>query len=173
MRYSDDNEPQGTAGMPILEVLRHEGLVDVCCVVTRYFGGILLGRGGLVRAYTEGAKVAVAASGVAEMRMFSLLLIACPYHLLGVVQQLLPAHDCTIDETDYGADVTLTVSQPAGGLAALNEALAEANIVNKNILTTTKREESNIYEETFSDCRLWTSRRHHCRSVCSRPAGGL
>lgn len=126
MRYSDDNEPQGTAGMPILEVLRHEGLVDVCCVVTRYFGGILLGRGGLVRAYTEGAKVAVAASGVAEMRMFSLLLIACPYHLLGVVQQLLPAHDCTIDETDYGADVTLTVSQPAGGLAALNEALTEA-----------------------------------------------
>lgn len=126
MRYSDDGEPQGTAGMPILEVLRHEGLVDVCCVVTRYFGGILLGTGGLVRAYTNGAKLAVAASGVSEMSMFSVLLIACPYNLLGVVQQLLPAHGCAVEETDYGADVTLTVTQPAGALETLNAALAEA-----------------------------------------------
>lgn len=126
MRYSDDGEPQGTAGMPILEVLRHEKLVNVCCVVTRYFGGILLGTGGLVRAYTEGAKIAVAAAGVSQMSMFAVLLIACPYNLLGVVQQILPAHDCTVDETDYGADVTLTVSQPAGRLETLNEALAEA-----------------------------------------------
>ena len=58
MRYSDDGEPQGTAGMPILEVLRHENLTDCVCVVTRYFGGILLGTGGLVRAYTQGAQVA-------------------------------------------------------------------------------------------------------------------
>src|SRR5699024_7790102 len=63
MHYSDDGEPQGTAGMPILDVLRHENLVDVCCVVTRYFGGVLLGTGGLVRAYTQGAQVAVAAAG--------------------------------------------------------------------------------------------------------------
>ena len=126
MRYSDDGEPQGTAGMPSLDVLRHEHLVDVCCVVTRYFGGILLGTGGLVRAYTNGAKIAVAASGVSEMSMFSVLLIACPYNLLGVVQQVLPAHGCMVDETDYGADVTLTVSQPAGNLEALNAALAEA-----------------------------------------------
>ncbi|MDE6746466.1 MAG: YigZ family protein, partial [Oscillospiraceae bacterium] len=61
-RYSDDSEPQGTAGVPVLEVLRKEGLTDVCCVVTRYFGGILLGGGGLVRAYSHSAKIAVDAS---------------------------------------------------------------------------------------------------------------
>lgn len=126
MRYSDDGEPQGTAGMPMLEVLRHEGLVNVCCVVTRYFGGILLGTGGLVRAYTKGVQNAVAAAGVQQMSRFATLLIACPYNLLGTVQQVLPAHDCTVEDTDYGADVTLTVVQPVGGLDALNRALADA-----------------------------------------------
>ena len=125
MRYSDDGEPQGTAGMPILDVLRHEGLVDVCCVVTRYFGGILLGTGGLVRAYTKGAQAAIAAAGVQQMSMFSVLLIACPYNLLGVVQQALPQHGCTVEDIDYGADVTLTVTQPAGMLDLLNQALAD------------------------------------------------
>ena len=126
MRYSDDGEPGGTAGMPMLEVLRHEGLVDVCCVVTRYFGGILLGTGGLVRAYTEGTKVAVAAAGVQRMSLYSVLLITCGYNQLGTLQQLLPRYDCQIEETDYGADVTLTVTQPAGRLDELNAALAEA-----------------------------------------------
>lgn len=60
------------------------------------------------------------------MSRFSTLLIACPYNLLGVVQQVLPAHDCTVEDTDYGADVTLTVIQPVGGLDALNAALADA-----------------------------------------------
>ena len=126
MRYSDDGEPQGTAGMPMLEERRPEGLVDVCCVVTRHFGGILLGTGGLVRAYTKGVQIAVAAAGVQQMSRFATLLIACPYNLLGTVQQVLPAHDCTVEDTDYGADVTLTVVQPVGGLDALNRALADA-----------------------------------------------
>lgn len=125
MRYSDDGEPQGTAGMPILEVLRHEGLVNVCCVVTRYFGGILLGTGGLVRAYTEGAKVAVAAAGVMQMSRFSVLLIACPYNLFEIVQHMLPDHGCTVEDTEYGADVTLTVTQPEGRIDELNRALAD------------------------------------------------
>ncbi len=126
MRYSDDGEPQGTAGMPILEVLRHRDLSNVCCVVTRYFGGILLGTGGLVRAYTEGAKLAVAASGVMEMSMFSVLLVACPYPLFEIVQHLLRTFDCTIESTDYGADVTLTLLLPTGQEDALNMVLAEA-----------------------------------------------
>ena len=126
MRYSDDGEPQGTAGMPMLDVLRHAGLVNVCCVVTRYFGGILLGTGGLVRAYTKGAQLAVAAAGIQQMSRFATLLIACPYNLYGAVQQILPAQDCTIEDVDYGADVTLTVIQPVGRLDALNAALAEA-----------------------------------------------
>ena len=126
MRYSDDGEPQGTAGMPILDVLRHENLVDVCCVVTRYFGGVLLGTGGLVRAYTQGAQIAVAAAGVQRMSLYAVALIACPYNLYDIVQHLLPAHDCAVEQTDYGADVTLPVTLPAGTEDALNAALAEA-----------------------------------------------
>ncbi len=126
MRYSDDGEPQGTAGMPILDVLRHEGLTNCVCVVTRYFGGILLGTGGLVRAYTKGAQQAVAAAGVQRMSLYSVLLLACPYHLYEIVARLLPEYDCAVEQTDYGADVTLTCTIPAGGEAALNTALAEA-----------------------------------------------
>ena len=126
VRYSDDGEPQGTAGMPILEVLRHENLSDCVCVVTRYFGGILLGTGGLVRAYTQGAQVAVAAAGVQRMSLYTVALIACPYNLYDIVTHLLPEYDCAVEETDYGADVTLTVTLPAGGEDRLNAGLAEA-----------------------------------------------
>lgn len=123
MRYSDDGEPQGTAGMPILEVLRHENLTDCVCVVTRYFGGILLGTGGLVRAYTQGAQVAVAAAGVQRMSLYTVALIACPYNLYEIILHLLPDHDCAVEETDYGADVTLTVTLPAGREDELNRRL--------------------------------------------------
>lgn len=126
MRYSDDGEPQGTAGMPILDVLRHEGLQNCVCVVTRYFGGVLLGTGGLVRAYTKGAQLAVAAAGVQKMSRYAVLLLACPYHLYEIVQHLLPDFDCAVQDTDFGADVTLTCTIPAGGEDALNAALAEA-----------------------------------------------
>ena len=111
MRYSDDGEPQDTAGMPILEVLRHENLTDCVCVVTRYFGGIL---------------VAVAAAGVQRMSLYTVALIACPYNLYDIVTHLLPEYDCAVEETDYGADVTLTVTLPAGGEDRLNAGLAEA-----------------------------------------------
>ncbi len=126
MRYSDDGEPQGTAGMPILDVLRHEQLENCLCVVTRYFGGVLLGTGGLVRAYTKGAQIAVAAAGVQRMSLFSVALIACPYNLYEMVLHLLPDYDCAVEQTDFGADVTLTVTLPAGGEERLNGALAEA-----------------------------------------------
>ena len=126
MRYSDDGEPQGTAGMPILDVLRHEELQNCVCVVTRYFGGVLLGTGGLVRAYTKGAQLAVAAAGVQKMSLYAVLLLVCPYSLYEIVQHLLPDFDCAVEETDFGADVTLTCTVPAGGEGALNAALAEA-----------------------------------------------
>ena len=93
-------------------------------MVTRYFGGVLLGTGGLVRAYTKGVQVAVAAAGVQQMSRFATLLIACPYNLLGMVQQILPEHQCSVEEIDYGADVTLTAMQPIGMLDSLNQALA-------------------------------------------------
>ena len=125
-RFSDDGEPGGTAGMPVLQVLQREELYNVTCVVTRYFGGILLGTGGLVRAYTQGAQVAVAAAGVQRMSLYTVALIACPYNLYDIVTHLLPEYDCAVEETDYGADVTLTVTLPAGGEDRLNAGLAEA-----------------------------------------------
>ncbi len=126
MRYSDDGEPQGTAGMPILDVLRHEKLQNCMCIVTRYFGGVLLGTGGLVRAYTKGAQIAVAASGVQHMSLYSIMLVCCPYKLYDIVIRLLPEYGCSITETDYGADVTLTCTVPSGNEDKLNAALAEA-----------------------------------------------
>lgn len=126
MRYSDDGEPQGTAGRPILEVMRHADLVNACCVVTRYFGGILLGTGGLVRAYTQGAKVAIEAAGILHMSLYDIVLIACPYPLYEIVQRMLADLDCAVEETEFGADVTLTCTVRAGEAQALNTVLAEA-----------------------------------------------
>ena len=125
-RMSDDGEPSGTAGKPILDVLRANELTDCVIAVTRYFGGILLGTGGLVRAYTQGAQVAVAAAGAQRMSLYTVALIACPYNLYEIILHLLPDHDCAVEETDYGADVTLTVTLPAGREDELNRALAEA-----------------------------------------------
>ena len=79
VRFSDDGEPGGTAGMPMLQVLQREGLYNCVCVVTRYFGGILLGAGGLVRAYTKGAKIAVDAAGKSMKRIWTVLYVPCPY----------------------------------------------------------------------------------------------
>ena len=81
-RYSDDGEPQGTAGIPMLELFRREGVTDLVCVVTRYFGGVLLGTGGLLRAYTQSAKDALEAAGRSVVRAWAELEIPCPYALL-------------------------------------------------------------------------------------------
>lgn len=111
-RYSDDGEPQGTAGMPVLEVLRREELYDVTCIVTRYFGGILLGAGGLVRAYAKSAAMAVDAAGIAERRVWSSMLLTCPYRLFEPVQKLILQQGGVVDDTQFGADVTLTLLLP-------------------------------------------------------------
>ncbi len=86
MRYSDDGEPAGTAGMPILDVLRKEELTDVCVVVTRYFGGTLLGTGGLVRAYTKGAQEGLNASGRVEKLFCNIYSVKCDYSSMGSLQ---------------------------------------------------------------------------------------
>ena len=107
-RHSDDGEPSGTAGVPIYEVLRKEGLTDVCCVVTRYFGGILLGAGGLVRAYSKGAKIAVDAAQIKDMCMAERLKISLDYGLYGRIGALLSQHDFRSEKEDFAADVTIT-----------------------------------------------------------------
>ena len=109
IRHSDDGEPGGTAGAPMLEVLMKEGLTDVCCVVTRYFGGILLGAGGLVRAYTNGAKIAVDAAQIKEMRVAEQMRLTLDYSLYGKIGAALSEFDVRICNEDFAADVTLTL----------------------------------------------------------------
>lgn len=105
--YSDDGEPQGTAGMPVLNVLNKEGLSDVCCVVTRYFGGILLGGGGLVRAYSHSAKIAVDASERLVMCRCNPINVTVDYNLYGKIGYVIPEYDAKILDTEFAENVTV------------------------------------------------------------------
>lgn len=109
MRYSDDGEPSGTAGVPVLEVLRKEGLIDVAVVVTRYFGGTLLGAGGLVRAYGACAKRGVDASGIVTRTLCDLVKVSCDYTTFGKVQYETLGGGYLVKDTVYAGDVTLYV----------------------------------------------------------------
>lgn len=114
-RFSDDGEPQGTSGMPVLNVFRNSGVFNVCCVVTRYYGGILLGAGGLVRAYSAAAKAALDEAGLSVMRRWSVVLLACPYALFEPVKTCLARHGGIVESTDFGVDVTVEAVVPATG----------------------------------------------------------
>ena len=109
VRFSDDGEPGGTAGMPMVQVLQREGLYKVVCVVTRYFGGTLLGAGGLVRAYTKGAKIAVDAAGKSMKRVWSVLYLPCPYTYYERVKLEVEAFGGIIRDTQFGAEVELEI----------------------------------------------------------------
>ncbi len=108
-RFSDDGEPQGTAGMPVLEVIAKEGLTDVCVVVTRYFGGILLGAGGLVRAYSHGAKIAVDAAKRVCMAQCFPAVVRLPYHLYGSYGYGLPGFRHEMISTEFTDAVEVKV----------------------------------------------------------------
>ena len=107
MRFSDDGEPGGTAGMPILEVVKREGVCDVCIVVTRYFGGILLGAGGLVRAYAKGAKMALDAAGTATFVPYTAFTTQVDYAGYEKVMHELAKYGVVCDGTEFAAEVTL------------------------------------------------------------------
>lgn len=125
-RYADDGEPQGTGGQPALEVLRRSGLVDVCVAVTRYFGGILLGAGGLTRAYSSGAALAVAAAKQVTMCPCTDCRMVMDYGQYGIVSRLLPEHGARIFESDFGERVALTVRLKTEAVAEFEKALTEA-----------------------------------------------
>ena len=125
VRYSDDGEPQGTAGQPMLNVFQRENVTNVVCVVTRYFGGILLGAGGLTRAYSKSARDALAAAGAAEMGLWATADIPCPYALFERVRGEVTALGGTVDEAEYGADIRLRVSLPAQTAETLRARLTE------------------------------------------------
>ena len=110
LRYSDDGEPQGTAGQPMLNVFQREEVWTVCCVVTRYFGGILLGAGGLTRAYGAAAKAALNAAGLSRMRLWATLAVPCTYPLYERMLLLIADAGGIVEESDFGADILLTVT---------------------------------------------------------------
>lgn len=125
LRYSDDGEPQGTAGQPMLNVFQREEVTNVCCVVTRYFGGILLGAGGLTRAYGGTAKLALDAGGVSRMRLWASLAVPCTYSLYERMRLLVEQCGGTVADTDFGADVLLTVQLPAEDVDGFREKVTE------------------------------------------------
>ena len=125
VRFSDDGEPGGTAGMPMLQVLQREGLYNIVCVVTRYFGGILLGAGGLVRAYTKGAKIAVDAAGKSMKRVWTVVYLPCPYTFYERVKLLIAEFGGIIRETEFGAEVELELLFPEANVPAFFEKLTD------------------------------------------------
>ena len=106
-RYSDDGEPQGTAGMPVLNVILQEDITDCVVVVTRYFGGILLGGGGLVRAYTHSAKIGIDAAGIITLSKWTVCKISCDYTFYGKLETFIRDFGGVIENTDFGENVTL------------------------------------------------------------------
>ena len=125
VRYSDDGEPQGTAGQPMLNVFQREGVTNVCCVVTRYFGGILLGAGGLVRAYTQSAKDALDAAGISVVRRWVEVAVPCPYSFFERLKLELEAHGGVLGEVEYAADVTVHALLPEERAEAFSARLTE------------------------------------------------
>lgn len=125
VRYGDDGEPQGTAGQPMLNVLQREGVENAVCIVTRYFGGILLGAGGLTRAYAKAAKDALDKAGKARMQPFAVLRIDCPYPLHERVLRLIDGHSGSMEKTDFAESAKLTVLLPQENAAVFSTALTE------------------------------------------------
>ncbi len=125
-RYSDDGEPSGTAGMPVLDVIVKNEIYDVCVVVTRYFGGVLLGTGGLVRAYSQGSKIALESGGVVLMQSCLLCETSCSYTRYGKVSSLIMESGATVDDTIYESDVKIKFHIQPGMLDGLNKKLADA-----------------------------------------------
>jgi len=144
-RYSDDGEPSGTAGVPVLEMLKKEGITNVCIVMTRYFGGVKLGTGGLVRAYTQTAKVALDAAGVVEKSVYTVMDCEMDYHFHGKVRNhLMDWPEIIIGETVYTDKVIVTLYIPPEKLEAVTGELVEWTsdqvtiVVNEDVYLTTK-----------------------------------
>lgn len=125
MRYSDDHEPQGTAGMPVLDSMRKRGVTDAVTVVTRYFGGTLLGTGGLVRAYTEAAAGAIALAEVITFTTFKKCSVTVSYSDYQKIQAILAEMEFRTEETDFRENVTLIGRVVLPKTDALCEALSE------------------------------------------------
>ena len=124
-RYSDDGEPQGTAGMPVLNSIRMSGITDVLVVVTRYFGGILLGAGGLVRAYSTGASMALEAGGEAIFEPYTEMSVKCPYSDYGKLNTELVGFDVIFDSVSFEEDVKIDFAVREDAVRQLTERIVD------------------------------------------------
>ena len=125
-RYSDDGEPQGTAGVPVLDVLNKNNVVNTVIVVTRYFGGIMLGAGGLVRAYSHGAKIALDASKILRMERCYNCSVTLSYDFYGKLSGLIPECGGIIDDSNFLENVIISFHIPINELGFFNKKLADA-----------------------------------------------
>lgn len=126
-RFSDDGEPQGTAGIPALDVLEKSGLTDCAVVVTRYFGGIMLGAGGLVRAYSHSASIAVAAGGIVTRALCARLKVTCDYYFYGKLSGLIPENGGIIEDTLFEDNVTVIFRLPCPDVDSFNAKLIDVS----------------------------------------------
>ena len=124
-RYSDDGEPSGTAGVPVLDVILKEGLVDVCVVATRYFGGTLLGAGGLVRAYSHTSKIGLEAAGIITMAECSIMSVRVDYSFYDRLLIFLEDCACNVIDSSFSDTVEVVFSLKADGVDELNEKLTD------------------------------------------------
>ena len=136
IRYTDDGEPAKTAGMPTLEAIQHAGLEDVAVVVTRYFGGILLGTGGLVRAYTDATKAAIEAARIVVVSRCVDVMAEVPYNLYEPVCRIAEASGARRQESDFAENVLLTFRLLDGTQAPFVEKLTELTRGQSEIIVT-------------------------------------
>ncbi len=124
-RYADDGEPQGTAGLPILDVLERKGLVDCIIIVTRYFGGTLLGTGGLVRSYSAAANAALAAAPLLAMKQYTRCALVCDYNQYGRVEPLVMRQEGLVQDTRFEDKVSMDFYLPTPNLSPFAKELQE------------------------------------------------
>ncbi|MDD5793674.1 YigZ family protein [Clostridium sp. HCP1S3_B4] len=140
-RYSDDGEPQGTAGIPILEVMKKSDITDCAIVVTRYFGGILLGTGGLTRAYKKGASMAVKKAGIVEKVTGVVLNIKIDYDLLGKIQYLCANNNWFMENEEYSDKVSFKIIVEKSSLDYIQKEIINAT----NGKAEINKDEEDIY----------------------------
>ena len=149
-RYSDDGEPQGTAGIPILEVMKKSNITDCAIVVTRYYGGILLGAGGLTRAYTKGASIAIKAAKVVEKVKGQKLLFTMEYDMLGKIQYIFNEKNWHIEDIEYTDKVVLTTISAVSIVEEIEKEITEASsgkiLISKEDEDIYFKEENRLYK---------------------------
>lgn len=150
-KYTDDGEPSKTAGLPILEMLEKKHITDVVCVVTRYFGGILLGTGGLVRAYTDSAKAGLEACGTVTMEKCDVFEFLIPYSSLQSVEYLLKNLGAVVDEKEYSENIFMTAYAKASSTPEILKAINDTFGISVSVSV-----KGQAYKEIWTTKKLFT-----------------